>query len=156
MTVPIETLKEMEKLRARVEELEFELDRLKSKVDTELAALMDYFDLTHNEARIIRAMAISNGAPLSRPMLMECLTSEIEDCRTIDSHVKRIRVKNGKRLPIHAIYGIGYRILPDTVRLVREVMAGKRKPEAFRVYAMHRSDSELRPVPPQSHGINAA
>lgn len=140
MTIPLETLREMERLRARVEELEYELDCLKSTVDTEVAAIMDYYDLTANEARIIRAMAHAGGAPLSRPSLVECVDNPIEDLRTIDSHVKRIRRKVNTRLPIDSIYGIGYRLLPDTAKQVRDVMAGKVNPERRRHHLFVRDE----------------
>lgn len=137
MTIPPETLRELETLRARVEELEFELERLNSTADTEVTALMDYFDLTAGEARMIRAMAHSGGAPLSRPVLVEVIQNEIDDLRTVDSHVKRIRKKCGHRLPIDSIYGIGYRLLPATAKTVREVMAGKTAPARHRVHVLH-------------------
>lgn len=149
MTIPMETLREMERLRARVEELEFELDILKSTVDTETAALMDFYNLTTNEARIIRALGHAAGAPLSRPVLVECLIREIDDLRTIDSHIKRIRRKNIGRLPIDSIYGIGYRLLPDTVRQVRDIMAGKIKPEKYRMHVLCGSDVAAGTITPQ-------
>jgi DNA-binding response OmpR family regulator len=134
MSIPIETLRELESLRARVEELEFELERLNSTVDTEVAALMDYFDLTAGEARMIRAMAHAGGAPLSRPVLVDVIQNEIEDLRTVDSHVKRIRKKCGSRLLIDSLYGIGYRLLPETARRVRDVMAGRVQPQGHRAH----------------------
>jgi DNA-binding response OmpR family regulator len=134
MRIPIETLREIERLKARVEELEWELDCLKSTVDTEVAAIMDFYDLTAGEARMIRAMAHAGGAPLSRPVLVEAIQNEIDDLRTVDSHVKRIRRKVGARLPIDSIYGIGYRLLPETVRQVRDVMAGKLRPATSRAH----------------------
>lgn len=137
MTIPHEILKENERLRARVEELEFELSRLNSTVDTEVAALMDFYDLTATEARMIRALGHAGGAPLSRPVLVEAMANEIDDLRTVDCHVKRVRKKCGHRLPIDSLYGIGYRLLPDTAKKVREVMAGKTAPAKHRVHVLH-------------------
>lgn len=134
MTVPVQTLQELERLRARVEELEYELDMMRDSVNAEVASLMDYFDLTATEARMIRALAHAGGAPLSRPVLVDALGTEIDDLRTVDSHVKRIRRKVGSRLPVDSIYGIGYRVLPDTAKLCKEVMAGRVKPERYRAH----------------------
>lgn len=146
MSIPIETLRELESLRARVEELEYELDSLKSTVDTEVASLMDYYDLTAGEARMIRAMAHAGGAPLSRPVLVEVIQNDIEDLRTVDSHVKRIRRKVGAKLPIDSIYGIGYRLLPDTAKLARDVMAGRAQPERHRAHFYGHGKSAARPI----------
>lgn len=132
--IPMETLRELERLRARVEELEYELDCMKSCVDTEVVNIMDHYDLTHTEARMIRAMAHAAGAPMSRPVLVEAMQSDLDDLRTVDSHVKRIRRKVGATLPIDSIYGIGYRLLPETAREVRDVMAGRVKPERHRAH----------------------
>ena len=157
MSVPVETLREIERLKARVEELEWELDSLRDTVSAEVAAIMDFYDLTAGEARMIRAMAHAGGAPLSRPVLVEAIQNEIDDLRTVDSHVKRIRRKVGHRLPIDSLYGIGYRLLPATVRQVREVMAGKVNPSSHRAHLyMPRTSSEARQLAPQSSGINAA
>jgi DNA-binding winged helix-turn-helix (wHTH) protein len=160
MSIPLETLHEIERLKARVEELEWELDCMRDKVNTEVAAIMDFYDLTAGEARMIRAMAHAGGAPLSRAVLVEAIQNEIDDLRTVDSHVKRIRRKVGSRLPIDSIYGIGYRLLSDTVRQVREIMAGNIKPDRHRAHCYLEGNSVgrsgTRPVVPQLHGINRA
>jgi DNA-binding winged helix-turn-helix (wHTH) protein len=146
MTIPIETLKEIERLKARVEELEWELDSMRDTVNAEIAAIMDFYNLTAGQARMIRAMAHAGGAPFSRPALMEVVQNEIEDMRTVDSYVKRIRKKVGHRLPIDSIYGIGYRLLPDTVRQVRDVMAGKVKPAEPRAHLYMRPETGVSPA----------
>jgi DNA-binding response OmpR family regulator len=134
MSIPIETLREMERLRARVEELEYELDLMRDAVNAEVASLMDFYDLTATEARLVRALAHAGGAPLSRPVLVDALGTEIDDLRTVDSHVKRIRRKAGTNLPIDSLYGIGYRLLPDTAKQARDVMAGRSQPERHRAH----------------------
>ena len=134
MSIPLETLQELEALRQRVEELEYDLASLKSTAETEVVALMDYYDLTATEGRLVRALAYAAGAPLSRPTIAEAVCGEIEDLRTVDSHVKRIRGKVGGRLPIDSIYGIGYRLLPDTAKEAREVMAGRLQPHTHRAH----------------------
>jgi len=137
MSIPLETLHEMERLKARVEELEWELDCMKSTVETEVTRIMDFYDLTAGEARMIRALGHAGGAPLTRAVLAEAIQNEIDDLRTVDSHVKRTRRKVGHRLPIDSIYGIGYRLLPETARQVRDVMAGKVQPQGHRVHICH-------------------
>lgn len=124
MSIPLETLREMEALRQRVEELEYELGELRSKVDFEVANLMDFYDLTHNEARIVRALTLAHGAPLERSAICESMSGEIDYIRTVDSHIKRIRRKCAGRLAIHSLYGIGYRILQEDAKAVRAVMDG--------------------------------
>jgi hypothetical protein len=158
MSIHPETIRELEALRARVEELEWELDCLRDTVNAEVVAIMDFYDLTVGEARMIRAMAHANGAPLARPTLVEVIANDIEDLRTVDSHVKRIRRKVGHRLPIDSIYGIGYRLLPEQVRQVREVMAGKVRPASHRahLYVDTLSQCSGRTSSPQSHGISRA
>jgi DNA-binding response OmpR family regulator len=128
------TLDELEALRQRVEELEFELGLLKATADAEVAQLMDAFDLTCGEAQIIRALAHARGSPLSRVTLVDALGHEINELRTIDSHIKRIRKKVGKNLPIDTLYGLGYRLTPATAKRVRDIMDGKIAPEKHRVH----------------------
>lgn len=132
MTIPVETLQELERLRARVEELEYELGTLQATADQEIAHIVDYFNLTVTEARVVRALAHAHGAPLSRPVLAEVVANDLENLRSVDSHVKRIRAKNGSNLPIDTIYGLGYRMLPDTAKTVRDVMAGKIQVQRYR------------------------
>jgi hypothetical protein len=160
MSIPPETIRELEALRARVEELEWELDCLKSTVETEVTRIMDYYDLTVGEARMIRALGHAGGAPLTRAVLAEAIQNEIDDLRTVDSHVKRTRRKVGNRLPIDSIYGIGYRLLPETAKTVREVMAGKLEPETHRAHLyideVRLSQRATSKFTPQSHGINRA
>jgi hypothetical protein len=160
MSIPPETIRELESLRARVEELEWELDCMKSTVETEVTRIMDFYDLTVGEARMIRALGHAGGAPLTRAVLAEAIQNEIDDLRTVDSHVKRTRRKVGHRLPIDSIYGIGYRLLPQTAKTVREVMAGKLAPDTYRAHlyinASRKVRSETRPFAPQSYGINGA
>lgn len=134
MSIPPDTIRELEQLRARVEELEWELDCMKSTVETEVTRIMDFYDLTAGEARMIRALAHAGGAPLTRAVLAEAIQNEIDDLRTVDSHVKRTRRKVGHRLPIDSIYGIGYRLLPATAQQVRAVMAGKLAPKTYRAH----------------------
>lgn len=131
-----DTLREIEFLRQRVEELEYELGTLKCEADAEVTRLMDYFDLTTNEARIIRALCFANGSPLPRPVLAEVISSEPEDLRTIDSHIKRIRRKPVPQaeLPIDTLYGLGYRLLPETAKRVKEIMAGQIAPQQYRAH----------------------
>lgn len=129
-----ESAREIERLKARVEELEWELDSLRDAVGAEVAAIMDFYDLTHGEARMIRALAHAGGAPLSRAVLMEAMQKDFDNLRSVDSHVKRIRNKAGARLPIDSLYGLGYRLLPDKVAEVKSVMAGGTKPKAQRVH----------------------
>lgn len=126
--------REIERLQARVEELEFELDHLRDTVAAEVAAIMDYYDLTHGEARMVRALAHAGGAPLSRPVLMEAMQKDFDNLRSVDSHVKRVRAKTAERLPIDSLYGLGYRLLPDKVAEVKSVMAGTTKPERHRMH----------------------
>ena len=134
MTINVDNLREIERLKARIEELEYELDSLKSTVDTEVMHLMDNYDLTAAEARMIRALAHAAGAPLSRPVLIEVLDRDIDNLRSVDSHVKRVRAKVGGLLPIDSIYGIGYRLLPETAKHCREVMAGKVRSDRHRAH----------------------
>jgi hypothetical protein len=160
MSIHPETIRELEALRARVEELEWELDCMKSTVETEVTRIMDFYDLTAGEARMIRALGHAGGAPLTRAVLAEAIQNEIDDLRTVDSHVKRTRRKVGHRLPIDSIYGIGYRLLPENARQVRDVMAGKLTPEKYRTHlymdASRKVRPETRPFAPQSCGINRA
>lgn len=159
MTIPPETLRELERLRARVEELEWELDCMKSTVETEITRLMDFYDLTAGEARMIRVMGHAGGAPLTRAVLAEAIGNEIEDLRTVDSHIKRTRRKVGHCLPIDTIYGIGYRVLPETAKTVRDVMAGKLLPDKHRTHMLCRDSGMLgepHQTAPQSREINAA
>lgn len=134
MTINMENLREIERLKARVEELEYELDSLKSTVDTEVMNLMDFYNLTAAEARMVRALAHAGGAPLSRAVLVEVLDRDIDNMRSVDSHVKRVRAKVSAALPIDSIYGIGYRLLPETAKHCREVMAGRVQPTRHRAH----------------------
>ncbi len=129
-----DSAREIERLKARIEELEWELDSIRDSVAAEVAAIMDYYDLTHGEARMIRAMAHAGGAPLSRAVLMDAMQKDFDNLRSVDSHVKRIRVKAGSRLPIDSLYGLGYRLLPDMVAEVKGVMAGKIRPNQHRTH----------------------
>lgn len=138
MSIPMETLRELEALRQRVEELEYERDLLLSKAEDETAALMDYYNLTVGEAKIIRALAMARGAPLSRTTLIDVIGKDVDHIRTVDSHIKRLRNKNGKRLPVDTMYGIGYRLLSKTVKEVREVMERRKESSAVRVHKLAR------------------
>lgn len=128
----IETARLIERLQARVEELEYELQAMKAEEETQLAALMDHYDLTANEARIIRAMANARGGPMSRPAIWEKVGLE-GDLRQIDWHIRRIRSKNKARLPIGTMYGIGYRLTAEVAKFVRDVMDGKVQSDQPRV-----------------------
>jgi hypothetical protein len=160
MSIPLETIRELETLRARVEELEWELDNLRDTVNAEVVCIMDFYDLTVGEARMIRALGHAGGAPLTRAVLAEAIQNEIDDLRTVDSHVKRTRRKVGNRLPIDSIYGIGYRLLPETAKTVREVMAGKLAPDTYRAHLyideVRLSQRGTSKFTLQSHGINTA
>ena len=132
--IPREILAENERLRQLVEELEWELSMLKIAAQGEVANLMDYYSLTVSEAKIVRAMALAHGAPLDRCYLADVIGVDSEFIRHIDSHIKRIRAKTNTALPIDTIYGIGYRILPEMGAFVREVIAGKHKPQKKRTH----------------------
>lgn len=139
--IPRETLQEMEALRARVEELEYELETLKVTATGEVVNLMDHYDLTASEGRILRALVLANGAPLDRCYLAELLGVETDLIRHIDSHIKRIRQKNRDKIKIDSIYGVGYRLVPDKIAPVREAMTGKRRPEKYRTHTFEREDA---------------
>lgn len=114
----------IEQLRQRIEELEYELKVMKQEAETDIVALMDHYNLTHTEAKVVRVLANARGGPLSRDAIWEMVGLDT-DLRTIDSYIRRVRMKNKERLPIGTMYGIGYRLTPEVSKAVREVMEGK-------------------------------
>lgn len=120
----IETARLIESMKQRIEELEYELSASRQQSESDIVALMDYYNVTHTEAKIIRVLANAMGGALSRSSIWELVGLDT-DLRTIDSHIRRVRMKNKGRLLIGSIYGIGYRLTPDVSKTVRDVMCGK-------------------------------
>lgn len=73
----------------------------------------DSIDVTHSEARILKALIEAKGRALSRDEILERAFDGAADCadRTVDAHVKNLRRKlGGAPVRIATTFGVGYRI----------------------------------------------
>ena len=71
--------------------------------------------LTVTEFKILEVLARHPNRVFSRLQLMEAALGEYYEGyeRTVDSHVSRIRAKIGLKALIHAVYGMGYKLVPE-------------------------------------------
>ena len=114
---------EVTQLRRRVEELECELSVLRRSADSDgLAELMIRLDITRGQARMLRAFA--TGKVMTRDRIASlCCHDEEASYRLPDSQIKRIRRKL-KWLNIRTLYGVGYAVEGEALKVLREKMAG--------------------------------
>lgn len=115
-------LDELARLRARVEALEAELAEREGRFNRAVDALIRHFRITVYQARLLAALA--SGRVMSRAELERlCKRSEFGDDRNIDSLVKRLRRRNLPGIEVNSVYGAGYVMEGETLRLVRAVIA---------------------------------
>ena len=89
--------------------IELDMSRFECAVDG------DIIELTPVEFRLLKTMMTKPGVVYSRDQLMELAYDDgrIVSNRTIDSHMKNLRHKLATSeliSPIHAVYGIGYKV----------------------------------------------
>ena len=72
----------------------------------------DPVDLTRREYALLRALAEHQGLTLSRRQLLDQAwgTDWVGDERTVDVHVRQLRVKLGQHLDLRTVRGAGYRL----------------------------------------------
>lgn len=117
---PESALKEIASLRAKVDELEAENERLRETTNRKVEAIKRRFNLTANEARIVALL--SDGHIHSRERIIEeCVGTNMNELRNVDSHMKRIRAKNQVNFTAH--YGIGYSLDEVSLAKVRAAIA---------------------------------
>lgn len=97
----------------------FKLDESKLQVEGNGESVM----LTSIEFQLMKTLAQHPGRIFSRTQLMDCLYKDnrIVHDRTVDGHVKKLRIKLkklfGENDVIQSVYGAGYRYLPSEVVL---------------------------------------
>lgn len=115
-------LDEIARLRARISELEAELAERDERFNSDVDALVRHFGVTVYQARLLAALA--SGRVMSRTELERlCKRSEFGDDRNIDSLVKRLRRRSLPGIAVKSVYGAGYVMEGDSLRLVRAVIA---------------------------------
>lgn len=119
---------ELETLRARVAELEFEIERRDECMMPQVVAIMRCYNVSKTHALMIRLL--SSGGCISRERMLEEYRGEDLDIRNVDSQIKRIRQRIGS-LTIRNVYGLGYDMDHASCAQVRAVMSGSRKHIVF-------------------------
>lgn len=117
--IPESALKEIASLRAKVDELEAENERLRETTNRKVEAIKRCFRLTANEARIVALL--SDGHIHSREIMVEQCEGDEVQARTIDSRVRRIRGK--RQLGFETHYGVGYALDKPSLAKVRAAIA---------------------------------
>lgn len=114
-------LEEIARLRREVADLRAEIAERDSRFDQAVEGIMRNMGMTVYQARLLAALA--TGEVMTRGRL-EKLASRVdnEDPRHVDQQVKRIRRRNVPGLVITSIYGAGYCLEGDSLKLVRAAM----------------------------------
>ncbi|MHB8263162.1 MAG: response regulator transcription factor [Acidimicrobiales bacterium] len=77
-----------------------------------VTAAGDEVQLTAREFDLLVFLAMRRGVALSRRQILNGAWSNswIGDERTVDVHVRQLRKKLGDDLPVHTVWGVGYRL----------------------------------------------
>ena len=115
-------LREIAALKDRIEDLEAELEELKTTFNRDAENIWRSFDVTIYQARALALM--SSGRIITRASLARvCLKGDGDDERNVDWQIKRIRMRN-TGLTIKTVYGAGYCLEGESLARVRAAMKG--------------------------------